>query len=184
VSQLCTRVSRLRASAGEAVHTGVLAPMYVILLCASAVTLFDVAFLGLLATRLSTGAVVLAVCTAGLLGMNGAGRSLAIRMAASAGRHRTLGRVLGTLGAGQVCLAGAGGGAFYPLFASLTREYSASAAPWETNAVICGAKAFGGVLGVGIAALVRPAWRFAAAVLVAGTLALGSAAVCAGAAAR
>lgn len=183
-------------SAGEAMRTGVLPLMYLILFCASAVSLFDVTFLALLGSRLDVGLAVIASCTGLLLGMNGAGRALAIRMADRAGRRRTLGRVLALLGAGQVCfagavssgavpllvisalLAGAGGGAFYPLFASLAREYFGERSALETNAVVYSAKAFGGVLGVGVAALLVPAWGYGPMFLVAGCLALGSAALC------
>ena len=184
-------------SAGEAAHTGVLALMYLILFAASAVSLFDVTFLALLGNRLDASLAVIAVGTGLLLGMNGAGRAVAIRVADRIGRHRTIGRVLTILGIGQLCfagaaksgsvtmlllsalLAGAGGGAFYPLFASLAREYFGERSAVETNAVVYSAKAFGGVLGVGLAALVTPVWGFATVFLIAGGLALGSAAVCA-----
>jgi MFS family permease len=184
-------------SAGEAAHTGVLALMYLILFCASAVSLFDVTFLALLGKALDAGLAVIAVATGLLLGMNGAGRAVAIRVSDRIGRHRTIGRVLTILGIGQICfagaaqsgsvtllllsalLAGAGGGAFYPLFASLAREYFGERSAVETNAVVYSAKAFGGVLGVGLAALVTPAWGFTTVFLVAGALALGPAAICA-----
>ncbi|WP_326918760.1 MFS transporter [Actinophytocola sp.] len=183
-------------SAGEAVHTGVLTLMYAIVFCASAVSLFDVTFLALLGDRLDAGVAVVAVCTGLLLGMNGGGRALAIRLSERVGRVRTLGLVLTLLGAGQVCfagaatsgstallvvsalVAGAGGGAFYPLFASLAREYFGERSALETHGVVYSAKAFGGVLGVGLAALATPAWGFGPVFLVAGALALGSAALC------
>jgi MFS family permease len=183
-------------SAGEAMRTGVLPLMYLILFCASAVSLFDVTFLALLGAQLDTGLAIVAVCTGLLLGMNGAGRTLAIHVSDRIGRHRTLGRVLTILGVGQVCLAGAaasgsivllllssllagiGGGAFYPLFASLAREYFGERSALETHGVVYSAKAFGGLLGVGVAALIVPEWGFATVFLIAGALAIGSAAIC------
>lgn len=183
-------------STGDAMHTGVLPLMYLILLCASAVSLFDVTFLAVLGGRLDAGIAVVAVCTGVLLGMNGAGRSLAIRLSDRAGRVHTLGMVLALLGVGQLCfagavtsgsvpllllsalVAGAGGGAFYPLFASLVREYFGERSARETNAVVYSAKAFGGMLGVGMAAVVASAWDLAVVFLLAGVLALGSAALC------
>jgi hypothetical protein len=48
----------------------------------------------------------------------------------------------------------------------------------ETNTVVYSAKAFGGVLGVGVAALITLSWGYAAVFLVAGAVALGSAALC------
>jgi MFS family permease len=184
-------------SAGEAVHTGVLPLMYVIVFCASAVSLFDVTFLALLGAQLDAGIAVIAICTGLLLGMNGGGRALAIRLCDRIGRRRTLSLVLGVLGTGQIffagaatsgstvllvlsaLVAGAGGGAFYPLFASLAREYFGERSAVETHAMVYSAKAFGGVLGVGLAALVVPGWSFGALFLVAGAVALGSAALCA-----
>lgn len=183
-------------SAGEAMRTGVLPAMYLILFCASAVSLFDVTFLALLGAKLDAGLAIIAICTGLLLGMNGGGRALAIHVSDRIGRHRTLGRMLSILGIGQVCLAGAaasgsitllvlssllagiGGGAFYPLFASLAREYFGERSAVETHAVVYSAKAFGGVLGVGFAALAVPEWGFATVFLIAGALALGSAAIC------
>jgi hypothetical protein len=184
-------------SAGEAAHTGVLALMYLILFGASAVSLFDVTFLALLGNQLGAGLAAVAVSTGLLLAMNGGGRAIAFTVSDRIGRHRTIGRVLTILGIGQICLAGAaksgsvtmlmlsaliagaGGGAFYPLFASLAREYFGERSGVETNAVVYSAKAFGGLLGVGVAALVVPAWGFATVFLIAGGLALASAAVCA-----
>lgn len=181
---------------GDALHTGVLPLMYLILLLASAVSLFDVTFLAVLGDRLDAGIAVIAVCTGILLGTNGAGRSLAFRMSDRAGRVPTLSLVLTLLGVGQLgfagavtsgsvpllalsaLVAGAGGGAFYPLFASLAREYFGDRSAVQTNAVVYSAKAFGGILGVGIAALVAPAWDLSVVFLLAGVLALGSAALC------
>jgi hypothetical protein len=56
--------------------------------------------------------------------------------------------------------AGVGGGAFYPLFASLVREFfgDQSAGARRTHAAVYSAKAFGGVVGVGTAAAVLPSW--------------------------
>jgi MFS family permease len=72
-------------------------------------------------------------------------------------------------------LAGAGGGAFYPLFASLAREYFGDQDIAKTHAVVYSAKAFGGVVGVGLAALAVPSWGFPAVFLISGIVALGSA---------
>jgi MFS family permease len=183
-------------TAGEAVRTGVLPLMYLILFGASAVSLFDVTFLALIGNELDAGLTVIAIATGLLLSTNGGGRALAIRISDRIGRHRTLGRVLAILGIGQICFAGAatsgsidllvfsallagiGSGAFYPLFASLAREYFGERSALETHAVVYSAKAFGGVVGVGLASLVTPTWGFATLFLIAGGLALTSAALC------
>lgn len=182
----------------EAMRTGVAPLMYLILFCASAVSLFDITFLATLGARMDLALVVVAIGTGALLGTNGAGRALAIRVSERLGRTRTLGWVLAVLGIGQLCLAsaattgsatmlllaallaGTGGGAFYPLFASLVREYfgDQSAGARQTHAAVYSAKAFGGVLGVGIAALMVPAWGFPAVFMLAFALAGASGALC------
>src|SRR6266498_3049356 len=125
----------------EAMRTGVAPLMYLILFVASAVSLFDITFLATMGADINAALAVVAVGTGVLLAANGAGRAVAIRVSDRIGRTRTLGWVLATLGLGQLCLAsaastgapamlifatvlaGVGGGAFYPLFASLVREF-------------------------------------------------------------
>lgn len=182
----------------EAMRTGVAPLMYLILFVASAVSLFDITFLATLGAHLDVALVVVAVGTGVLLGANGAGRAVAIRVSERVGRTRTLAWVLATLGLGQLCLAsaantgsaamlvfaavlaGAGGGAFYPLFASLVREFfgDQSAGARRTHAAVYSAKAFGGVLGVGVAAAVVPSWGYTAVLLLAFALAVASAGLC------
>jgi MFS family permease len=180
-------------SLAEALHTGVLPLMYFVLLAASAVSLFTVAFFATLGTSMGIGLAVVAIGTAILLGANGVGRSLAIRVSGRIGRRRAIGAVLAAQAVGQVCLAGAaasgstfllllaailagaGGGAFYPLFASLAREYFGDRDIAKTHAVVYSAKAFGGVVGVGLAAFAVPSWGFPAVFLISGIVALGSA---------
>jgi MFS family permease len=180
-------------SVREALRTGVLPLMYVVLLVASAVSLFNVAFFATLGTSMGAGLVVVAFGTAILLGANGAGRALAIRVSGRIGRRRAIGLVLVLQAVGQVflaggaasgsiflllvavTLAGAGGGAFYPLFASLAREYFGDRDIAKTHGVVYSAKAFGGVIGVGLAALAAPSWGFPAVFLISGLMALGSA---------
>lgn len=193
------RVSAVRQySPREAIRTGVAPLMYLILFCASAVSLFDITFLATLGARLDVALFVVALCTGLLLGTNGAGRALAIRVSDRLGRTRTLGWVLAVLGVGQLCLAsaatngsvpilllasllaGIGGGAFYPLFASLVREFFGDQSPGarQTHAAVYSAKAFGGVLGVGVAALVLPSWGYPAVFMLASGLAIASGALC------
>lgn len=182
----------------EAMRTGVAPLMYLILFCASAVSLFDITFLAVLGARMDVTLVVVAIGTAVLLGTNGAGRALAIRVSDRVGRSRTLGWVLAVLGVGQLCLAsaattgsvgmlllatllaGIGGGAFYPLFANMAREFfgDQSAGARQTHAAVYSAKAFGGVLGVGIAAVVVPSWGYPTVFLLATVLAVASGALC------
>lgn len=193
------RASAVRQySPREAMRTGVAPLMYLILFIASAVSLFDVTFLATLGATIDAPLVVVAVGTGVLLGANGAGRAAAIRVSDRLGRARTLAWVLATLGLGQLflasaastgavamlvfaaLLAGIGGGAFYPLFASLVREFfgDQSAGARRTHAAVYSAKAFGGVLGVGVAAAVLPSWGYAPVLFLACALAVASAALC------
>jgi MFS family permease len=182
----------------EAMRTGVAPLMYLILFCASAVSLFDITFLAMLGARMDAALFVVAIGTGVLLGTNGAGRALAIRVSEHLGRTRTLGWVLAVLGVGQLLLAsaastgsvamlllatllaGVGGGAFYPLFASLAREFfgDQSAGARQTHAAVYSAKAFGGVLGVGVAAVLVPGWGYPTVFLLATVLAVASATLC------
>jgi MFS family permease len=182
----------------EAMRTGVAPLMYLILFIASAVSLFDITFLATLGARIEATIAVVAVGTGVLLAANGAGRALAIRVSDRIGRTRTLAWVLAILGLGQLflasaastgsapmlifatVLAGAGGGAFYPLFASLVREFfgDQSAGARRTHVAVYSAKAFGGVLGVGVAAAVVPSWGYVTVSLLAGALAVLSALLC------
>ncbi|MEV4317369.1 MFS transporter [Actinocrispum sp. NPDC049592] len=180
-------------SFAEAMRTGVLPLMYLVLLAASAVSLFTVTFFATLGVRLGIGLAVIAAGTAILLGANGAGRSLAIRVSERLGRRRALAAVLAAQAVGQVCLAGAaashsvfllllaailagaGGGAFYPLFASLAREFFGDKDIAKTHAVVYSAKAFGGIIGVGLASAAVAGWGFPGVFLISGIVALGSA---------
>jgi MFS family permease len=193
------RVSAVRQySPREAMRTPVAPLMYLILFSASAVSLFDITFLAALGTRMSAPLAIVAVAAGVLLGTNGAGRALAIRVSDRIGRTRTLGWVLAVLGLGQLCLAaaatsgsvvilllaallaGVGGGAFYPLFASLAREYFGDQSPGarQTHAAVYSAKAFGGLLGVGVAASVAPSVGLPVVFLVTCGLALASGTLC------
>lgn len=182
----------------EAMRTGVAPLMYLILFVASAVSLFDITFLATMGADINAALAVVAVGTGVLLSANGAGRALAIRVSDRIGRTRTLAWVLATLGLGQLCLAsaastgaapmlifatvlaGAGGGAFYPLFASLVREFfgDQSAGARRTHAAVYSAKAFGGLVGVGVAAAVVPSWGYPPVLLLACALAVASSVLC------
>jgi MFS family permease len=185
-------------SPSEAMRTGVAPLMYLILFVASAVSLFDITFLATMGATMNATLTVVAMGTGILLAANGAGRALAIRVSDRIGRTRTLAWVLSILGLSQLCLAsaastgaaamlvfatvlaGAGGGAFYPLFASLVREFfgDQSAGARATHAAVYSAKAFGGLVGVGVAAAVVPSWGFPPVLLLATLLALVSAGLC------
>lgn len=172
-------------STRQALRTGALPIMSVILLGAGAVSLFNVAFLVLVAGDVGSAAAVVAVAAGLLVGVNGAGRAVAVGISERLGRRRTLGAVLGVQAVAQVLLAlavgtgsagvllgaavlaGVGGGAFYPLFACLAREYFGEHSAIEVHGIVYGAKAGSGLLGVGLAGLALLAWGPAATFMVA-----------------
>ncbi|MEU8248292.1 MFS transporter [Nonomuraea sp. NPDC048916] len=153
-------------SPAQALRTGALPVLAAILVCAGAVSIFDVVVVA------GTGAWgPLAV----LVALNGAGRALAMRCSEAFGRRRVLAGVLTLLALGQALLAagwpaspgsavtaplwlgavaaGSAGGAFYPLVASLVRDYFGAGRTGQIHAVVYSAKAVAGIGGVGLAAL-------------------------------
>ncbi|GGO64282.1 MFS transporter [Nonomuraea cavernae] len=168
----------------QALRTGALPTLAGVLVCAGAVSIFDVIVVA------GTGAWgPLAV----LVALNGAGRALAMRCSEAFGRRRVLTGVLTLLAAGQVLLAagwsaspgaavvtaplwlgavtaGAAGGAFYPLVASLVRDYFGAERTGQIHAVVYSAKAVAGIGGVALAAiaLTAPGGALLAAAAVAG----------------
>lgn len=175
-------------SATQALRTRVLPLMVLILMGAGAVSLFDAAFLVVIVRDLGVGVTVTAVAAGLVVGFNGATRAVAIGVSDRLGRRRTLGAVLAIQAAGQVLLAvavttaapalvivaaslaGLGGGAFYPLFASLAREYFGEERAFEVHGVVYSAKAGSGALGVGLAASAVAAWGPATAFLLAAAI--------------
>ncbi|SFS78292.1 Nitrate/nitrite transporter NarK [Saccharopolyspora flava] len=178
-------------SAAEAMRTRALPLMATCLFCAAAVSLFDATFLVLLAAPLSPVAAI-----ALFVAVNGAGRSVAIPVAARLGRRRTLRWVITAQALGQVLLlagisqsspgwlaagavvAGIGGGAFYPLFAALARECFGQERSVEVHGLVYSAKAVSGVVGIGLGWLVLATWGPAVALMSACVLSLLAAALC------
>ncbi|MGI5126713.1 MFS transporter [Pseudonocardia sp. CA-107938] len=172
-------------SAIQALRTRVLPLMVLILMGAGAISLFDAAFLIVIVGGLGVGVSVTAVAAGLVLACNGATRAAAISVSDRLGRRRTLGAVLAIQAVAQVllavavttavpallivaaALAGLGGGAFYPLFASLAREYFGEERAFEVHGIVYCAKAGSGILGIGLAASAVAAWGPVAALLLA-----------------
>ncbi|MEV0596116.1 MFS transporter [Nonomuraea cavernae] len=170
----------------QALRTGALPILALVLVCAGAVSIFDVI---VVAGMGAWGPLAV------LVALNGAGRALAMRCSEAFGRRRVLAGVLTLLAAGQVLLAaawsaspgvvtaplwlgavmaGAAGGAFYPLVASLVRDYFGAGRTGQIHAVVYSAKAVAGIGGVGLAviSLTMPGGALLAAAAVAGLTAL------------
>ncbi|MFC7340505.1 MFS transporter [Saccharopolyspora griseoalba] len=173
-------------SASEALRAPALPAMAACLFCAATVSLFNAAFLALLA---GPGAAALFVAT------NGAGRAVAIPLARRAGPRRVLRGVLAVQATGQVLLlvalpnspawlllsatvAGAGGGAFHPILAALARELFGHRRSAEVHGLIYSAKAASGVVGVGLGYLVLAHWGAEVALLLAALASVTAAGLC------
>lgn len=151
-------------SLAQALRTRTLAALAAILVCAGAVSVFDVI---VVARAGAWGPLAL------LVALNGAGRALAMRCSEVVGRRRVLVTVLALLALGQALLAasrsasggasalpwlgalaaGLAGGAFYPLVASLVRDFFGAERVGQIHAVVYSAKAVAGVGAVALAAL-------------------------------
>jgi MFS family permease len=179
-------------SPGQALQTPVLPVMCLILLGAGAVSLFNAAFLVVYADGLAAGAGAVALAAGLFAGINGAGRAVAVGISDRLGRGTTLNAVLVVQGLAQLlfalsattgstaavvvaaALAGVGGGGFYPLFASLAREYFGEESALEVHGLVYSAKAAGGVLGVGLAVLAVTTWGWAATFVAAAAVSLAA----------
>jgi MFS family permease len=171
-------------SPAQALHTRVLPVMCLILLGAGAVSLFNAAFVVVYAHGIAAGAGAVALAAGLFVGINGAGRAAAVGISDRLGRCRTLNVVLVVQGLAQLlfalsattgstgalvvaaAMAGIGGGGFYPLFASLAREYFGEQSALEVHGLVYSAKAAGGVLGIGLAALAVTTWGWGATFVV------------------
>ncbi|MGW0480949.1 MFS transporter [Nonomuraea sp. NPDC003214] len=180
----------------QALRTRALPALAAILACAGAVSVLDVI---VVAATGPWGALAV------LVALNGAGRAAAMRASEALGRRRVLAAVLAILAAGQLLLlaalhtpapgpgevtgaaggpllwlgaitAGLGGGAFYPLVASLVREFFGVEKVGEIQAVVYSAKAVAGVLAACLAlgALTTPGPALLAATALAALPALAT----------
>lgn len=175
---------------GEAVRTPAFLVMYLILVIAAAASLLAIAFVPIVAVHqgFSLGIGALAV---GLLAVvNGAGRSVAGRLSDRFGRRQMLSAALLIEGCAQLglvysvsigqawafvvfaALSGMAGGAFYPLFASLVADYFGEPNAVRNFGVVYSAKLFGGLIGVGLPALLVSSHGLLTAFVVAGLLSL------------
>jgi len=159
-------------SPGEAVRTPAFMVMYLILVFAAAASLLAIVYVPFVA--MSHGfSLGIGASAVGLLAVvNGAGRSVAGRISDRFGRRQTLSAALLLEGCAQLGLvysasvgqpaafvvfaglSGMAGGAFYPLFASLVADYFGERNAVRNFGVVYSAKLFGGIIGVGLPALV------------------------------
>jgi MFS family permease len=175
---------------GEALRTGVLPLIWLLLALITAVSLFGIAFVVGYAEAVGLGAATAGLAAAVLAGVNGVVRAAAAQLSDRFGRLRVVAWVLGLEGCAQFALVaaaqaqsawafvasallvGLGGGAFYAIFAEVVLEYFGENSLAQNQAVVSRAKAVGGLVGVGAAVLLISQVGFAPLFLAAGGLAL------------
>ena len=177
-------------SPGEAVRTPAFVVMYLILVFAAAASLLAIVYVPFVA--MSHGfSLAIGASAVGLLAVvNGAGRSVAGRLSDRFGRRQTLSAALLLEGCAQLglvysasvgqpaafvafaALSGMAGGAFYPLFASLVADYFGERNAVRNFGVVYSAKLFGGIIGVGLPALVVASHGLTIVFVAAGLLSL------------
>jgi MFS family permease len=181
----------------EAIKTGMLPLMWLSLGISAGVSLFGISYMVPFAKDLGFGPLI-AASSAGVLSViNGTGRTLTGYVSDRLGRKQTLLIVLlasavslvGLLYAGQArneiaflafaFLVGFGGGAFYPMFASLTPDYFGENNNASNYGLVYSSKLLGSVVGIGVGANVIDDWGYTGAYWLAAASALASAGIAA-----
>jgi MFS family permease len=181
----------------EAIKTGMLPLMWVSLGITTGVSLFGISYMVPFAKHLGFGALIVASSAGVLSIINGVGRTLTGFVSDRIGRKQTLLIVLlvsvvaliGLLYTGLAkneiafiffaVLVGFGGGAFYPLFATLTTDYFGENNNASNYGIVYSSKLVGSIVGIGVGASVIDSWGYTGAYWVAAGSALLSAATAA-----
>jgi MFS family permease len=178
----------------ELFRCGTTLALYLVVVLAAAVLLFDLAYLvTFVAGRNGPGLAAAALAL--LAAATGSGRVLIGRLTDRLGRRRILRLALLAGGIAQfvlfysgehrhavglllgVALAGLGNGCCYTLLVGLVREYFGEESALQNFGVLYSAKAVGAVVGIGLAAFVVTTHGFVGAFTAAGVLSLAGAAL-------
>ncbi|MEQ0565532.1 OFA family MFS transporter [Amycolatopsis sp. NEAU-NG30] len=178
----------------ELFRCGTTLALYVVVVLAAAVLLFDLAYLATFVAARS-GPGLAAAAMASLAAATGSGRILVGRLADRLGRRRILRFALLAGGLAQfvlfhsgehrhavglllgVTLAGLGNGCCYTLLVGLVREFFGEESAAQNFGILYTAKAVGAAVGIALAAAVVTAHGFMGAFTAAGTLSLTAAAL-------
>jgi MFS family permease len=170
---LCSNAPAARQYApGQAVRTTAFVVMYLIMVLAAAGFLLAAAYVPIIAVSNGFSLTVAASAIGLLAVVSGGGRAVACRVSDRFGRRRTFTAALLLSGCAQLglvysasihqavpfvvfaALSGLAGGAFYPLLASLVADYFGERNAVRNFGVVYSAKLFGGLIGIGLPALV------------------------------
>jgi MFS family permease len=177
-------------SPSETARTSAFVLTYLIAVVASAAALLTIVYIPSVAIAhglpLGVGAAAVGV----LALVNGGGRSVASRYSDRVGRRQTLSLALGIEGfailglaysasagsalglIGFAALSGLAGGAFYSLFINLVADYFGEHSAVANFGLVYSAKIFGGLIGVGLPALLIPSGRLETALITGGLICL------------
>ncbi|MFJ5262628.1 OFA family MFS transporter [Streptomyces sp. NPDC088387] len=174
----------------EAIRTGMLPLMWFCLVLCSGVSIFGISFQVPFAKEMGFGPLV-AASSMGLMSIiNGTGRGVTGWVSDRIGRKQTLIAVVlieglsqfGVLWAGDIrnewlflffaFVSGFGGGAFFPMFASLTPDYFGENNNAQNYGLVYSSKLVGGLAGSGLGATVVAAWGYSGAYALAGCFGL------------
>jgi MFS family permease len=179
----------------EAIRTGMLPLMWLSLAITAGVSLFGISYMVPFAKSLGFGPLIAAASMGVLSIINGAGRAVTGWVSDRIGRRQTLllvllesaGALIGLRFAGELhnqvlflvfaFLVGFGGGAFYPMFASLTPDYFGENNNASNYGLVYSSKLVGSVVGIGVGASVIDAWGYTGAYWLAAASALVSAGI-------
>lgn len=182
-------------SPGEAMRTGMLPCIWVVLALISAVSLLGIALVAGLVVASGLTLAVAGLAVGLLAAVNGVARAAAGSLSDRFGRRRVLAAVLTVEGCAQFGLAlagdtgsgwalvvasvfaGLGGGAFYAIFGNVVLEYFGDRSVLQNQAIVYSAKAVGGLVGIGVAALCLPWIGYTGVFVAAGVVGLGTAAM-------
>lgn len=175
---------------GETARTSAFLLVYLIVAVASAAALLPIVYVPSVAVADGLPLAVGAIAVAVLALVNGGGRILASRFSDRYGRRQTLSLALGIEGLALLGLAssasvgstvgfvvfaafsGLAGGAFYSLFINLVADYFGESSAVGNFGLVYSAKIFGGLIGVGLPALLLPSGRLGVAFAAVGLLCL------------
>lgn len=175
---------------GETARTSAFVLMYLIAVVASAAALLTIVYVPSIAIAHDLPLAVGTVAVAVLALVNGAGRYIASRFSDRFGRRQTLSLALGIEGfallglassasAGSAvgfvafaALSGLAGGTFYSLFINLVADYFGERSAVGNFGLVYSAKMFGGLIGVGLPALLIPFERLGMAFVAIGLICL------------
>jgi MFS family permease len=174
----------------ETARTSAFVLMYLIAVVATSATLLAIVYVPSIAVAHGLSLAVGAAAVGVLALVSGGGRGFASRFSDRFGRRQTLGLALGTEGfallglaysasAGSAlgfialaALSGLAGGAFYSSFINLVADYFGERSAVGNFGLVYSAKTFGGLIGVGLPAMLIPSGQLGKAFVAIGLICL------------